>query len=287
MQELGNFIQANIDEDFAFTKYAEKIARTASSFSPIEAKLQEPLSLVEEEYLILLKGEIEKHLATIHNARIALHGAGRTDAGVHATGMVAHFHTPKSINCTDLRQSLNSMLPASIRVLDAAEEAKSFHARFSAKSKTYLYSIFNGNILLPQQRLYSLHIRSHLDFRVMEKCLQLIEGTHDFSSFETAGSRDRQSRAINGSTRTIYQAKLLHHTDIFHTFHITGNGFFRHMVRNIVGTVLEAGLGRRSELGFLEAVQAKKRSAAGSTAPAHGLTLAKIEYQTEETPIIP
>lgn len=225
-----------------------------------------------------IQGEIEKHLATIHNNRIVLHGAGRTDAGVHATGMVAHFHTDKTIACTTLQQSLNSMLPTSIRILKITEENESFHSRFSAQSKTYLYSIFNGNILLPQKRLYSLHIHSSLNFSVIEKCLQLIEGTHDFSSFETAGSRDQQSRELNGSTRTIYQAKIIHRPDDFHTFQITGNGFFRHMVRNIVGTVLEAGRGRRSEVDFGEIVEAKTRSAAGSTAPAHGLTLAKIEY---------
>lgn len=225
-----------------------------------------------------IQGEIENHLATIHNTRIPLHGAGRTDAGVHATGMVAHFHTPKDINCTTLQQSLNSMLPPSIRILEITEEAHSFHARFSAKTKTYIYSIFNGHILLPQRRLYSLHIRSPLNFDAMEKCLKLLEGTHDFSSFETAGSRDLETRELNGSIRTIYQAEISHHADNFHTVYVTGNGFFRHMVRNIVGTVLEVGLERRSELGFLDALHAKKRSAAGSTAPAHGLTLSKIEY---------
>ncbi len=225
-----------------------------------------------------IQGEIEKHLATIHNTRITLHGAGRTDAGVHAAGMVAHFHTEKGIDCAVLQQSLNSMLPLSIRILEVTEESQSFHARFSAKSKTYLYSIFNGDILLPQKRLYSVHIRTPLNFKVMEKCLQLLEGTHDFSSFETAGSRDQLSRDINGSTRTIYRAEITHLPDNFHTFHISGSGFLRHMVRNIVGTALEVGLGRRSELSFREAVEAKRRSAAGSTAPAHGLTLAKIEY---------
>jgi tRNA pseudouridine38-40 synthase len=225
-----------------------------------------------------IQGEIEKHLATIHNTRVILHGAGRTDAGVHATGMVAHFHTAKDISCTILHQSLNSMLPAAIRVLDATEEAETFHARFSATAKTYTYSIFNGDILLPQRRLYSVHIRSPLNFPAMKKCLQMIEGTHDFSSFETAGSRDHETRKKNGSTRTIYRAKISHHEDNFHTVHVTGNGFFRHMVRNIVGTVLEVGLGRRSEQGFLNAIEAKNRSAAGSTAPAHGLTLAEIQY---------
>ena len=106
----------------------------------------------------------------------------------------------------------------------------------------------------------------------------MLEGTHDFSSFETAGSRDHEAREKNGSIRTIYKAEIIHDADNFHIVHVTGNGFFRHMVRNIVGTILEVGLERRSELGFLDIIHAKKRSAAGSTAPAHGLTLFKIEY---------
>ena len=225
-----------------------------------------------------IQGELEKHIFTIHNRHITLHGAGRTDAGVHANGMVAHFHTDKDLSCSAWQQALNSMLPASIRILQVTEEDDTFHARFSARKKTYVYSIFNGEILLPQQRLYTAHIRRPLDFFAMKNCLPMLIGTHDFSSFESAGSRDPEIREQNGSIRTIIEAFFTSHEDKFHSFTITGDGFLRHMVRNIVGTLLEVGLKRRTEQGFQEAMMGKKRAAAGATAPAHGLTLQKIYY---------
>lgn len=225
-----------------------------------------------------IQGEIEHHLATIHNRHITLHGAGRTDAGVHALGMVAHFHSDKDIECDTLRQSLNSMLPASIRILEVEDVDATFHSRFSAKWKTYTYSIYNGAILLPQDRLYSVHIRSELKFEEMRECLGLLLGRHDFASFETSGSRDPNTPSEKGSIRTILEASLSHTNTDFYTFTMTGDGFLRHMVRNIVGTTLEVGLGRRSVTGFEEALAAKRRSAGGATAPAHGLTLEKIHY---------
>lgn len=225
-----------------------------------------------------IQGELEKHITTINNRRVTVHGAGRTDAGVHATGMVAHFHTRKHLSGSAWKKALNSMLPSSIRILAAAEVDSTFHARFSAKSKTYVYSLFNGEILLPKRRLYTVHIRKQLDFKAMDNCLPMLIGTHDFSAFESAGSRDPQARELNGSTRTIFSAFFSHLDHNVHTLTITGDGFLRHMVRNIVGTLLEVGLQRRTEQGFRAAMAAKTRAAAGATAPAHGLTLEKIGY---------
>ncbi len=225
-----------------------------------------------------IQGEIESRLAVIHNGHVILHGAGRTDAGVHANGMVAHFHSDKTMDASAIKQGLNSMLPGSIRILHAMEETSSFHSRFSAKSKTYLYSIFNGEIMMPRDRLYTVHIRKKLDFNSMEKCLELLVGTHDFASFETAGSRDPLFAGRKGSTRTISEAYFTNKGGGFYSFTITGDGFLRHMVRNIVGTLFEVGLGGRSIKGFKAAMSARKRSAAGSTSPPHGLTLERITY---------
>lgn len=225
-----------------------------------------------------IQGEIERHLGTIHNRHITLHGAGRTDAGVHALGMVAHFHTDKKISPYAFLKGLNSMLPSSIRILDAKEESPSFHSRFSSIGKTYIYSIYNGSIMLPQNRLYSVHIFSKLDLEKMETCLNHIIGTHDFGCFETAGSRDPDAPDGKGSTRTISKATISTSDNHNICVSITGDGFLRHMVRNIVGTLLEVGLGRRTVQGFVSALNSKKRSQAGSTAPAHGLTLKKIYY---------
>lgn len=225
-----------------------------------------------------IQGEIEKHLAVMHNGRITLHGAGRTDAGVHATGMVAHFRTETSISCDAFLNGLNSMLDEAIRILSAEEATADFHARFSAKGKTYSYSICNSKIMLPQQRLYSLHVKPQLDLTAMQHALDLLVGTHDFACFETAGSRDPLAPCERGSTRTITSSVIRDNGDGFYTILVTGDGFLRHMVRNIVGTAIEIGLGRRTLESINHALAAKKRSAAGATAPAHGLTLIKIYY---------
>ncbi len=225
-----------------------------------------------------IQGEIEKQLAIIHNRKITLHGAGRTDAGVHAVGMVAHFHTEKTLAASAFLKALNSMLPDSIRILDAMEADETFHSRFSAKTKTYHYSIFNGEIMPPRERLYSLHIHTKLDVAAMQECLDTITGTHDFACFETAGSRDLNLPCKRGSIRTITKAIITSYRANYYIFAITGDGFLRHMVRNIVGTTLEVGLGRRSLESFTTALLSKERSKAGSTAPAHGLTLHEIIY---------
>ncbi len=225
-----------------------------------------------------IQGEIEHHLATIHNKKITVHGAGRTDSGVHAKGMVAHFYTEKDITAPAFQKALNSMLPDAIRILAAKEVDNSFHSRFSAKAKTYHYSLFNGEVIMPQERLYTLHVRSKLDIERMQQCLDLIIGTHDFGCFETTGSRDLSVPCERGSTRTIFDASLTNNKIKYYIIAITGDGFLRHMVRNIVGTTLEVGLGRRSLKSFESALFSKKRSEAGSTAPAHGLTLEEIFY---------
>lgn len=225
-----------------------------------------------------IQGEIESHLKTIHRRHVTLHGAGRTDAGVHARGMTAHFHTEKKLTVSAFQQALNSMLAADIRILNVVEVDSDFHARFSAKGKTYSYTIFNDEILLPEKRLYAVRVRKPLDFDKMQTCLKILEGTHDFTSFETAGSRDITHPQGRGAERTITKATIVSSGNHFHIFNLTGDGFLRHMVRNIVGTVLEVGLGRRSVENFQYVLLAKNRSAAGSTAPPQGLCLEKVHY---------
>jgi len=225
-----------------------------------------------------IQGEIERHLATIHNGNITLHGAGRTDAGVHAADMVAHFQTDKNLDASSLKKSLNSMLPAAIRILKANEASEDFHSRFSATGKTYEYSFYNGEVLPPQHRLYTVHIFATLDFYHMNECCQMILGTHDFGCFETAGSRDPNAEDGRGSIRTITDVSLSDIGDNYWVFSVTGDGFLRHMVRNIVGTLFEVGSGRRSTDSFTAAFESKKRSEAGPTAPPHGLCLKKVHY---------
>lgn len=225
-----------------------------------------------------IQGEIESRLAVITTEELCLHGAGRTDAGVHAEGMVAHFRTGSSITCEALARGLNAMLPGAIRIYRAEEADRSFHARFSAIGKQYQYSVFTGRVHHPHLRLYSLHVTSPLDFSAMNRCLKLLEGTHDFSSFENSGSRDKKSSSGRGAVRTIYEAAILAHPpELFH-FQFTGDGFLRNMIRNLVGTLLDAGRGTITPEEFAGILAAKDRTMAGPTAPAHGLRLNKVLY---------
>jgi len=225
-----------------------------------------------------IQGELERVLERITNAPVILHGAGRTDAGVHALGMVASFETHSQISLTALMRGTNAILPLSIRIIKAESVVPDFHARFSALSKTYLYSIETGPIQSPITRLYAVHIPQDLAINAMQQCLQILIGTHDFASFEASGSRDKTLTTGRGSVRTLAEATLkkINSTEI--QFVLTGDGFLRHMVRNIVGTLLEVGKGRKTVEEFKTILEAKNRSAAAATAPAHGLFLKEVHY---------
>lgn len=225
-----------------------------------------------------IQEEIERTLSTICNAEIILHGAGRTDAGVHALGMTAHFNTTSRVHCSTLQKGLNSLLPGAIRIIEASDQQADFHARYSALAKTYQYSIFTGKVLPPQRRLYSHHLPFQLNLRAMKDCLAELVGTHDFSSFETTGSRDRNNINGRGAVRTIFQAELDEPEDSNLQLVFTGDGFLRHMVRNITGTVLEVGRGKRSVEEFFEILRCRDRSRAGTTAPSCGLSLVEVHY---------
>jgi len=231
-----------------------------------------------QKHDITIQGEIEKCLARMTNHEIMLHGAGRTDAGVHAEGMVANFFTTSRITCSSFFKGLNSMLPYAIRILAADEVSADFHARFSAAGKHYEYHLYTGEVMPPLERLYSLHIPAPLDLPSMHESLQILHGSHDFSTFENAGSREKDKPSRKGAIRTITTAKLEETSPDHLIITIIGEGFLRHMVRNIVGTLLEVGTGRRTIEEFGKALLAKDRSAGGATAPPHGLKLRKVLY---------
>ncbi len=225
-----------------------------------------------------IQGTLEKALTRITNAPVTLHGAGRTDAGVHALAMVASFQTPSSLPLTTLHKGLNSILPSAIRILQTEDVGIEFHARFSTISKTYCYILETGAIQSPIARLYAVHIPHTLAIEPMQQCLELITGTHDFASFEASGSRNKETSGGRGSIRTLHEAVFTPMAQNQFQFLFTGDGFLRHMVRNIVGTVLDVGKGRKTVAEFKEIIAAKDRSAAGTTAPAHGLFLKNIFY---------
>lgn len=230
---------------------------------------------------ISIQEEIEKRLSIILTANVVVHGAGRTDAGVHAKGMTAHFQTKKTLPPPTIANSLNSMLPPDIRIVECEEQETDFHSRYNATGKTYCYYIYTGKIQPPTQRFYSVHCPHVLNIDAMQQCLEVLTGTHDFSSFESTGSRDKSITTGRGAIRSITHTSLVHKENSLQIT-IEGDGFLRHMVRNIVGTLLDVGRGRKTAKDFRSIFEAKDRSKAGAKAPAHGLFLNRVYYNNEQ-----
>lgn len=231
--------------------------------------------------VVTIQGSVESALLTMVGLPVVLHGAGRTDAGVHALAMVAHFKTNASIPCAGFLKGLNSILPADIRVISVVEAEDDFHARFCAVGKTYFYNFISSTTILPTDRLYNGHLPAkRLNFSRMQEALNFIVGEQDFSSFEKSGSRDLSWEGGRGAVRTIYKSTISPVDSSTNRFciEIHGDGFLRHMVRNIVGTVYEVGLGKWSSNDFERILAGKSRSLAGRTAPANGLFLKEVFY---------
>lgn len=227
-----------------------------------------------------IQGEVEDRLAIMTRERVRLHGVGRTDAGVHALGMTCSFETSAAISCEGLLRGLNSMLPEAIRVVAVEEKEAGFHARKNARAKTYIYQLLVGGLCFPTERLYNYHLKHDLLLDPMRECLLLLLGEHDFSCFEATGSRDMEYTGGRGGVRTIFKADLIVGDGSPRPvgIEISGDGFLRHMVRNIVGTLLEVGSGRMSVAGFQEVLAGRDRCLAGPTAPARGLFLKEVFY---------
>ena len=227
-----------------------------------------------------VQGVLEEKLAIMIGAPVTLHGAGRTDAGVHALGMVANFTTSSNIPVDGFYRGLNSLLPADIRVRMAEEVDAGFHARYNAVGKLYLYNITVDTLLMPTERLYRVLINGKFDPKPVKACLKKLIGRLDFSSFEATGSRDVSYEEGRGAVREIFTAELLQEKDSPNKFQfvLAGDGFLRHMVRNIVGTLVEVGQGKRSVAEFATLLAARDRSLAGPTMPANGLFLKEVFY---------
>lgn len=192
--------------------------------------------------------------------------------------MIAHFDCKSSISDDDFRRGLNSMLPGAIRIHNVETCDPSFHSRFSATGKKYHYAIFTGPVLPPDKRLYTLHVTSKLDISVIKTCMGYLEGTHDFTSFENAGSRNINNNSGRGAVRTIYKTSLLQPRKNSLILEFIGDGFLKNMVRNLTGTLLETGRGKLTALDFQNIFAAEDRSMGGPTAPAHGLYLMEVYY---------
>ncbi|MBC8318959.1 MAG: tRNA pseudouridine(38-40) synthase TruA [Desulfobulbaceae bacterium] len=230
---------------------------------------------------VTIQGEIEKKLKVMTSEDNLVHGAGRTDAGVHAFAMSAHFGTASAIPVDAFNRGLNSLLPASIRIIHVEEVASSFHARIDASVKVYRYCFTTAKICIPTRRLYCTHCPGMHSFEQIRQALSLVRGVHDFSSFEAVGSRDLTRDGGRGAVREIFYTAFncLDENNSEWYIDIGGDGFLRKMVRNIVGTLFEVGYDRLSVNGFATVLKAEDRSLAGPTAPACGLFLKKVYYE--------
>jgi tRNA pseudouridine38-40 synthase len=224
-----------------------------------------------------IQGLLEEVLSTIDNRAVTVHGAGRTDSGVHATGQVASARLACVHDERTLLRALNARLPPAVRVYDVTVMPDAFHARFSATGKRYEYRIWNGAIVPPTLRLYTWHVPQRLDMDLLQQAAAAIPGEHDFGAFK--GSRG----VTHTSVRRITSAGWSHAADGAIVFEIGGEGFLRYMVRSLVGTLVEIGHGRRDPGDMARLLAVPDRAAAGRTAPPEGLFLVKVEYHTGRT----
>ncbi len=214
---------------------------------------------------------IEHAFEPIAGEAPAVAGAGRTDAGVHALGQVASVRIETMLPPPTLRRALNFRLPPDVRVLHLEDAPPDFHARFQATGKRYRYRLATASVLSPFDRWFVWHAPGHNDVDGMRRAAARLVGCHDFASFQAAGAdADDTVRTIRELTIREGAAELV--------FDIEGDGFLRHMVRAIVGTLVDIGAGRRPPDSMGEILAAHDRQAAGRTAPAQGLTLVEVTY---------
>ena len=229
-----------------------------------------------------VQGELARAIERVTGERVLPQGSGRTDAGVHALGQVASFAITAPIPSENLLRALNRVLPSSIRVLSAEHAAPAFHARHSARGKSYEYRIFRGETCPPWLARYVYALPWTLNFEAMQQAAACVCGEHDFTSF-AASDPDLNTRAEESITpvnnvRTIDRSEWLVSETGLWIYRVHGSGFLHHMVRNLTGTLLDAGRGHFSPEDIPQILAARSRSAAGATAPARGLFLVSVDY---------
>ena len=256
-----------------------------------------------------IQGLLEDALSRIDGAPVAVAGAGRTDAGVHALGQVASAWVSSAMGAATFKRALNAILPRDIRVVRVEDVPRDFHARFSAIGKQYDYWIWQGDVQPPFLRCSSWHIPRVLDVAAMDGAAQALVGRHDFAAFQSSRSH------VKTSVRTVTQARVLPGDDTWRgaslgaeasttlegrsralggdtagfggysiVIRMEANGFLRHMVRAVVGTLVEIGEGRRRQDSILALLDSRDRAAAGATAPPGGLVLVRVNYRSSVAP---
>ena len=227
---------------------------------------------------ISIQGLLEEALFPFEGEALSVHGAGRTDAGVHALGQVASVRTHTEHSCATLQRALNSVLPVDVRVVAVEDAAPDFHARFNAVSKTYEYRIVQAPFVSPFDQRYVWHVPGRLDVEAMRRGARALLGRHDFAAFQSVGGEVHTSErtilfidVLEGGAGASVSSRPL-------TIRVTGDGFLRHMVRTIAGTLADVGLGRWQPEKVTEILASRDRARAGRAAPAAGLFLVAVNY---------
>jgi tRNA pseudouridine38-40 synthase len=224
-----------------------------------------------------IQGTLASAIGRVTGEKVLPQGSGRTDAGVHALAQVATFTTASPVPAQNLIKALNDILPPSIRVLKATEAAPEFHARRSARAKTYRYRMYRGPICPPFLARYTWHYPYPVDEDAMQQAAAAVIGVHDFTSFAAVDSeRGREDETISHVRQIFSSTWERVGEELVYT--VRGSGFLHHMVRNLVGTFVLAGKGTLKPRDVFTVLAARNRSSAGSTAPACGLYLVSVEY---------
>jgi len=235
-----------------------------------------------------VQGALTDVLEKLTQRRLTICAAGRTDAGVHAAGQVVNFKTQSPLTAEEFQRAFNALLPPSIRVNAAEEVSPDFHSRWDALAKTYRYRIFRGRVVPPFLWKYVQHDPHDLNFDAMAEAARFFVGEHDFTSFAASTGSEEDDRERT-TIRTIYRSELLrtqnansHHADEEWVYVVRGKSFMRHMVRKIVGTLVDAGRGKLVPADLPEMFALRDRSKSGATMPPHGLCLENVEYPDPE-----
>jgi tRNA pseudouridine38-40 synthase len=215
---------------------------------------------------------------TITQENIVVHGASRTDSGVHALGQVAHFKTLSGVPVAEFQRALNALLPPAIRIVEAEEVGPEFHSRWLARAKTYRYRIYRGRVLPPFDYGRALHYPWPLDEDAMAVAARQFEGEHDFTSFAASSGSEEDDGGRN-------MVRLIHSSEMIRPavgeeieYRVRGRSFLRYMVRKIVGTLIEVGKGRLAVSDIPRIFEMRDRSSSGPTVPPEGLYLVSLEY---------
>jgi tRNA pseudouridine38-40 synthase len=224
-----------------------------------------------------VQGALASAIGRITGEKVLPQGSGRTDAGVHALAQVMTFVTESSVPTENFLKALNDILPASVRVLQVSEAPADFHARHSAQAKTYRYRIYRESICPPFLARYVWHYPYPLDEEAMARAASFVVGEHDFTSFAAVDPERGREDEPASNVRTIFFCSW-ERTGEELIYAVRGSGFLHHMVRNLVGTFVLVGRGTLPPDDVTRILEARKRSAAGATAPASGLYLVSVEY---------